>query len=177
MDCFDIMKSQGIQFSRGLSFEEIQKIELLYGIQFPLSLKKLFSKGIPTSKNFYQWNDFSEMNIQKIKVTMLIPFQYISEYIEELEWLDERVYPNMETKIELSKKALQKAPILIPLYGHRYMPIINSDDPPVLSVHGFDVIYYGKNLNDWAVNEFVPNTNHHYLEKYMEFVPFWSEIC
>ena len=69
-----------------------------------------------------------------------------------------------------------QAPKLIPIYSHRYLPIIDGeDDPPVISVVGSDIIYYGCNLSDYFNREFfggkgaisIPMNNR---------IPFWSDI-
>lgn len=49
-------------------------------------------------------------------------------------------------------------------------------DPPIISIHGVDIIYYGKNLEDYFDIEFGTKN-----QAEMEFdditpIPFWSEI-
>lgn len=175
MDSFEYLKSKGVLFSQGLSDETLSKIESIYQIKFPLSLKRLFLKGIPISDGFYRWDDFSASNIDYIKKMLNYPLQYISENIHDIDWLDDRVFSDEKEKMNFAEEALAKAPRLIPLYLHRYVPMIEANDPPILSVHGFDVIVYGKNLQDWIRHEF-----DRYHRKYSEkevFIPFWTEIC
>lgn len=177
MDSFELMQCSGIKLSAGLSAQEFEKIWNVYGICFPVSLKRLFSQGVPIGNNFYNWHDFSNENIQKIKMAIIRPKLYIFNHIDELEWLDSRSFSNATAKREESKMQLDKAPMLIPLYGHRYLPMIDALDPPVISVHGFDIVYYGKNINDWIRNEFLYKNNSASFSGEMQFVPFWSEIC
>ena len=139
-------------------------------------MKKLFLKGVPISSGFYRWDDFSNSNIDYIKEMIDYPFQYILENIADIDWLDDRSFLNEEEKIKFAKRELQKAPHLIPLYMHRYIPIVEEDDPPILSVHGFDVIIYGDNLWDWIRQEFDRYNCDRYSKK-EKFIPFWTEIC
>jgi hypothetical protein len=74
---------------------------------------------------------------------------------------------------EVVETALQEAPQLIPLYGHRFLPETPGEaGNPVFSMHGFDTIYYGANLTEYFRNEFdgkheIGTTRH---------IPFWSDI-
>ena len=47
------------------------------------------------------------------------------------------------------REALKEALKLLPIYGHRYMPMILQKDPPIISIHDVDIIYYGENLEDY----------------------------
>lgn len=48
-----------------------------------------------------------------------------------------------------------KAPKLVPIYSHRYMPFITEDDNiPVFSIMQSDIIYYGENLISYLEVEF-----------------------
>lgn len=57
------------------------------------------------------------------------------------------------------------------------MPMLEmKKDPPIISIHGVDIIYYGKNLEDYFDIEFGTKN-----QAEMEFdditpIPFWSEI-
>ena len=50
---------------------------------------------------------------------------------------------------------LRGAPRLIPIYRHRYMPMIDDADAPVLSTIGQDTIWYEANLCDYLQREFL----------------------
>ncbi len=68
------------------------------------------------------------------------------------------------------------AAALVPVYRHRYIPIIDGvDDPPVLSIaSGFDIVFYGSNLEDYLQREFVePDQKNRNVSLH---IPFWSNI-
>ena len=63
--------------------------------------------------------------------------------------------PENEIDIALIvRERLKSAPKLIPVYGHRYIPMIPEDNPPIISIHDIDIIYYGQNLEDYFKVEF-----------------------
>ena len=68
------------------------------------------------------------------------------------------------------------APKLIPIYSHRYMPMGVSDNPPVISVYGVDVIYYGKDLDEYIQIEFGEKNPSEIDYSNIQKIPFWSEM-
>ena len=68
---------------------------------------------------------------------------------------------------------LESAPPLIPLYGHRFLPIFENKEIPVLSVVDLDIIYYGMDLYDYFEVEFGHKRLVSDSKKYRE-VPFWT---
>ncbi|MEP7129978.1 MAG: hypothetical protein ABI770_02490 [Sphingomicrobium sp.] len=57
-------------------------------------------------------------------------------------------------------EVVAKAPKLIPLMGHRYLPARpHQVGNPVFSVYQSDIIVYGANLQDWMLVEFGPRSD------------------
>ncbi|UQX89532.1 hypothetical protein M6D93_05865 [Jatrophihabitans telluris] len=81
---------------------------------------------------------------------------------------------------------LAAVPVLIPVYGHRYLPSGRGRGPaPVLSVVQTDVVEYGRNLADYVGNEFGGRESHRDAvvtngpptgESRVR-VPFWSALA
>ena len=70
----------------------------------------------------------------------------------------------------------KNAPKIIPVYSHRFMPGINDDnDPPVLSIHYGDIVYYGRNLQEYLLHEFCGVDIPKYISEYKN-VPFWTDM-
>lgn len=82
---------------------------------------------------------------------------------------------SIEKYKEEVRKRLKKAPKLIPVYAHRYMPMLDND-PPILSIHDTDVIYYGENLENYLEIEFGDKDQRSINIKIIEPVQFWSDI-
>jgi|GEM_PF-6526655 len=90
-DMLNQLREKGVKFDEGLTEAEIHKIEGIYDIRFPGSLRRFYSLGVPrvcslwlpvpedfkdVSFGFPKWGDFSEANIAKIKkgIIMLKPY-------------------------------------------------------------------------------------------------------
>ncbi len=178
----DCMKAKNIRFSPGLTDNDFTKIEDIYGIRFPQSLRMFYSDGVPSADveyDFPRWNDFSPENIERIKKRMRAPVEQLLEYLqidpEYWAWGDRpKVWDDVKKAYE---KAVETAAPLIPIYRHRYVPVMEGvDDPPVLSIAtGFDIVCYGSNLEDYLRHEFAENPQHN-LGKSCLHIPFWSDI-
>ncbi len=176
-ELIDMLKLKGIEFEKGLSEQEITKITKEYRIEFPQELKDFYMTALPVSKGFYNWRNFDSENIQYIKKAMDIPINDIYEMADEVYWCDEwGEEPSKSDQIKMVRGLLKGAPILIPIYSHRYFPAINLEHIPVLSIYGTDLIYYGENLFSYFEIEFgeKKQSNINYSE--ITYVPFWSDL-
>ena len=144
----ELLKKKGVIVDKGLSDAEIGQIEQLYKIRVPQILQDLWKEGLPISKSFYNWRDFTPRNIGKIKSAMDKPFNDIRELAGEADWNgDWGEMPASSGDIaDFIRKKADAAPRLIPIYGHRYMPAAAVENPPVFSICGLDVIIYGSDL-------------------------------
>lgn len=167
----NIMKETGVFFSQGLTNIEITKIEEIYEIRFPDSLRTFYSIALPISiKNtkFPKWNDFSPNNISYISQLIIAPYQWLKQDIDRGFWLSKW---GRKTIDEL----LENAPKLIPIYSHRYVPMLNHADPPVISTVGRDTVYYGGSLKDYLFREFCDGNTAFEIMK-MPYIPLWNDI-
>lgn len=169
---------QGIKFEKGLMPNELEEIEKIYEIKFPKCLKEFLMIALPISKGFYNWRNVQDDNIQFIKQVMNRPVIDINDMAEEVYWCDEwGEEPEDEKGIAKEvKERLKEAPKLLPIYAHRYMPMILDDNPPIISIHGIDVIYYGKNLEDYFNIEFGEKEQNAIELQDIVSIPFWSDI-
>ena len=53
--------------------------------------------------------------------------------------------------------------------------MIELDNPPVVSIHGVDIIYYGKDIKEYFDCEFGEYRKIGSLNEY-NYIPFWSDI-
>lgn len=173
-----LLKQQGVEFETGLTIEEIIKIEDIYQIKFPKSLKEFLMLALPISIGFYNWRNFEQDNVMFIKKIINIPTKDVDELAEEVYWCDDwGEEPTNEIDIALIvRERLQSAPRLIPVYGHRYIPMISEDNPPIISIHDIDIIYYGQNLEDYFKVEFGVKEQRNIEFKNINPIPFWSDI-
>ena len=188
-----------VKLYEGLTDEEFDKIEKFYSIKFPISLRTLYKSFLP---EFYNWRDFSEENVEKIKNKLNWPIEGILFDIEMNgfwkkcfgKWTDD-INENKKKALEYLKNAdNEQVPKLIPVYSHRYVPCYpDIMDVPVISVYQTDIIYYGYNLENYFQKELYPikkNSLEEYLKSIIEAnsiakepadlhykeIPFWTEI-
>ena len=171
-----LLKRQGVEFETGLTDEEIAKIEDI--IKFPKSLKEFLMMVLPISKGFFNWRNLNQDNVMFIKKIINRPIEDVYEFAEEVYWCDDwGKEPENEIDIALIvRERLKSAPKLIPVYGHRYIPMIPEDNPPIISIHDIDIIYYGQNLEDYFKVEFGGKEQGKIEFKNINPVPFWSDI-
>ena len=174
MDCSKIinrMKEAGVYFSSGLTNDMLANVEKTYEICFPDSLKEFYLTALPISfenTNFPRWDDFSPKNIAVIRQRISAPYQWLKQDIENGFWLSAW---NGKTIDEL----FENAPKLIPIYSHRYVPILNYANLPVISTVGRDTVCYGVSLEDYLLREFC-NGNTAFAETKVPYIPLWSDI-
>ena len=178
----EVLLKHDIKLDEGLTEEEFDKIESLYSIKFPSSLRLLYKSFLP---QFYNWRDFSEENVNNIKTRLKRPFEGIIFDIQMngfwMECFGEKTN-DMEKNVKMAldymnNSANEIVPKLIPVYGHRYIASYpDIIDIPVISVMQTDIIYYGYNLEDYFEKEFHENSNKAQADLHYKDIPFWSEI-
>ena len=163
-DVITILKNNGVVFEKGLNADEIGKVEKVYEIKLPLVWKEFFKTALPVSRGFYNLRDFSNENVELIKSVMKRPFDDFKEKLES-EKLPKQLY-----------KEFEKAPKLFPIFSHRFIPSGDFDDPPVFSIMQTDIIVYGKDLYEWAQNEYRPKNTMFSVKEIKTKVPFWISV-
>ncbi len=177
-DILNLLKLRGIEFEKGLTFNKLMQIEKIYNISFPISLKEFLMIAVPISKGFYNWADITDNNINFIKQAINKPNLNIFEMAKDIYWSDNwgEIPINENSIVDEIRKQLNKAPKLLPIYAHRYMPIIQDNNPPIISIHNIDIIYYGENLKDYFKIEFGEKKQTEIDFKNVKYIPFWSDM-
>ncbi|WP_165251684.1 SMI1/KNR4 family protein [Adlercreutzia sp. ZJ304] len=174
----DLLKRRGIELESGLAADEIVQIEKIYEIVFPKSLRDFLMAALPVSNGFYDWRNGEQKNIERIKDAISRPMRDIHDTPEEVYWCedwgeepaDEEVF-----KREVIER-LKTAPKLIPVYFHRYMPMVSDENPPIMSVCGGDIIYYGADIQDYFEVEFDGKDQGAIDFESICPVPFWTDL-
>ena len=156
----EVLIKNNITLYDGLTDEEFEKIEKFYSIKFPISLRTLYKSFLP---EFYNWRDFSEENVNKIKYYLNWPIEGILFDIQNNGFW-KKCFGQRTNDINENKKIAleflensnnETVPKLIPVYAHRYVPCYpDIMDIPVISVYQTDIVFYGKNLEDYFKSEF-----------------------
>jgi hypothetical protein len=171
----EVLIKNNITLYDGLTDEEFEKIEKFYSIKFPISLRTLYKSFLP---EFYNWRDFSEENVNKIKYYLNWPIEGILYDIQNngfwKKCFGQRtndINENKKIALEfLENSSNETVPKLIPVYAHRYVPCYpDIMDIPVISVYQTDIVFYGKNLEDYFKSEFgMKNCIDDFIKNYLK---------
>jgi hypothetical protein len=158
----------------------VEDIENNYQFKYPPDLRAFLMHTLPTSPRFPNWRDSDQTQIIKM---LSWPYEGICFDIEFNNfWLSEwGIRPStLPDAFAIAKQALEHAPKLIPVYGHRYIPDTPSKaDNPIFSIYQTDIIYYGADLTSYFKIEFsspgfaifaIQETD---IEKN---IPFWTDL-
>ena len=177
-----MLKTAGVLFAPGISDTELRQIETLYRLRFPPDLKEFLKSALPISKGFPNWRDGAEREIMS---KLEWPYDGMCFDIKNNAfWLDRwgEQPASTDAACAIARQAVGTAPVLIPIYSHRYIP----DRPcergnPVLSVYQTDIIFYGRDLSDYFENEFSRTSQERELalqfkHNQVKRIEFWSDI-
>ncbi len=174
---FDLLKENGVALDEGLSLEEVQLIEDLYKIRFPQSLRLFLMHNVPISNGFYNWRDTRKENVEYVKRIINLPFEEIYSNADEVYRSDAwGTRPDEDACSFMVRERLKKAPRLIPICSHRYIPVVPEKNPPILSIHGVDVICYGTDLEEYIDIEFGNKEQRDIQLDKVPYIDFWSDI-
>ncbi len=172
------LKEVGVVFDKGLDNKEIKNIQSIYDIEFPRELKDLYMRALPISKGFYNWRDFDEKNINKMRKLIQCPTLDIKQNTKNIDWNDlwgEEPEDVLERNTIIIKK-IDEASALIPIFGHRFISNQYEEGNPVFSICDTDIICYGANLIEYFQIEFKYKNLTAITYENIKHVNFWSDL-
>jgi len=173
------LEQAGVLFAPGLSESEIHQIQRQYRFLFPPDLKSFLMFALPISDRFVNWRDASEESILE---SLAWPYEGMCFDIEHNSfWLEAwgQRPASLDEAFSIARKAVERAPTLIPICGHRYIPDRpNEAGNPVFSVYQTDIIHYGGDLAEYLENEFSSyfGGSGYDLKKEIRHIEFWSQL-
>ena len=166
------MRQNTIQWSSGYTDAELRRAQEMYELVFPADLVRLLSGPNPLG---YDWRTDDEA----IRKYLRWPYEGLLFDVEMNQlWLpDWGAKPERpEERAEVLKAIVDAAPKLIPLYGHRFLPEEpHEEGNPIFSVYQSDIIYYGSDLDNYILREFINGPNHPLPQK-IKKIRFWSQF-
>ena len=150
-----LLRGAGVALAEGLTDQEVARVEATYHFRFPPDLRALLQYVLPVAERFPNWRDESE---ESLRSRLDWPADGICFDIEHnvfwmTEWGPQPADPAAACAI--ARREIAKAPTLIPIYGHRYIPDeLHLAGNPIFSVYQTDIIYYGRDLAHYFANEF-----------------------
>jgi len=166
-DAIERMRKKGIvEFEPGLTDGEIRLAELIYHFRFPPDLRAFLQIALPIAEisssgervdKFPNWRDISRQSRRNIQKCLNWPREDIAIDIENRIWgtnwgENPKLLDNALTTV---RSEVRKAPLLIPVFSHRYIPAEPAEvGNPVFSVVQSDIVCYGNDFTSYLCKEF-----------------------
>jgi hypothetical protein len=174
------------EIDKGLTDAEFDRIEREYGFEFADDHRAFLSVGLPMRQPYEEgqsweqpWPDWRNGDPGALRQHLSWPVDCLPWDIQhghwQHEWGDRPKTP--EAAVEVARPWLAKAPKMVPVYAHRFLPAGHgSFAHPVLSMRGWDIIYYGADLLDYIGREFEePPSDRPDDWNPQATVPFWRD--
>ena len=140
-----------IHWTKDYTQSELDRAQRRFGLVFPPDLIALLRRKRPVQG--HDWTDD-----RAIRRAMDWPFASLLHAVEsgQLWWAEWGSWPSTARgREETLRDIVSRAPKLIPLIAHRYLPEQpHESGNPVFSIYGVDALCYGANLNDYFEREF-----------------------
>ncbi|KAL3846267.1 hypothetical protein ACJIZ3_003670 [Penstemon smallii] len=176
------LHSSNIPVEPGLSDEEFSAVESSFNFKFPPDLRSILQEGLPVGPGFPNWRCSSK---QQLDILTNLPILGICKEVSRNGlWPDywgEK--PNdIDRALKLAKGLLKKAPVLVPIYRHFYMPTTPfMAGNPVFYVHGkvvrmwsFDIARFFQRLEFGSSSLFASPV---WAAKEARAIEFWMELA
>jgi hypothetical protein len=173
----EMLASRGVNFAPGLSLSQLTAAENRVGCRFPPDLRWFLQIALPIGDD---WPDWRDPDSPFIADRLDWPARGMAFDIEHNAfwwpaWGSRPV--DLDEAIAVARAHLQTVPRLIPIVSHRYLPAEPEEaGNPVLSVYQTDIIYYGRDLRDYFMNEFFADRDQPGRSDEPKKIRFWSDL-
>ncbi|KAF4402111.1 hypothetical protein CsatB_024080 [Cannabis sativa] len=134
------LRCSDLPVAGGLSNVEFSSIESLFNFTFPPDLRSILREGLPIGSGFPNWRSSSH---QQLHILINLPILGLLKQISRRNFWFESWGPfpdDINQALEIAKKFLTKAPVLVPLYRNCYIPSMpNAAGNPIFYVDGDEV--------------------------------------
>jgi hypothetical protein len=171
------LRRAGVEFQPGLSQHELARIEAHFGFGFSPDHRELLSLALPVGHRWVDWREgsHSELADRLTSPTDGVVFDVHNNGFWPGSW-GTRPW-DAQSAEAVARERMAEVPMLVPIYGHRYMPAAPAPSAsPVLSVMQTDIIYYGDDLLDYIANEFHLPPRHPAINADPPRIRFWSDL-
>lgn len=151
----DHLMKYGIEFESGLTDQEFEAIESKYQFKFPPDLRQFLQIALPVSHRFPNWRKNCGEVFRQDKEWILAGINFDIER-NNFWWGGWGEKPeNLFEAFQIAEREIAKAPVMIPVYSHRFIPVEpNLSGNPIFSIYQTDIIYYGYDLASYYIQEF-----------------------
>jgi len=152
-------------FEPGLTDAEFSRIEREYGFEFADDHRAFLAAGLPSNVAPEEgqtwsrpWPEWRGGDLDSLRRQLDWPVQGVLLDVEHngfwyAGWGERPA--DGTAALDTARRHLAKAPMMVPVYAHRYLPAgRGSFGHPVLSMWQTDIIHYGLDLIDYIHQEF-----------------------
>jgi hypothetical protein len=172
----DTLAKRGIAIAPPLTEKELGAVEVRVGFVFPPDLRQLLAVGLPVSDGFPDWRGEST---EALRDLVGAPVDGILGDVETGDFWNREwgARPQAPDAARIAAAVyLARAPVLVPVYSHRYLPTRPADfGNPVFSVMQSDVIHYGADLPGYLAGEFRVRMPE-WARKQPRHIEFWTDM-
>lgn len=161
------------QWVKGYTQAQLDEVQARYNLRFPPDLVEMYLDVRPADGWDWMRDD------KKIRKMLAWPleglwFDVQSGFLWWKEWGAKPKKP--KEQYEVLRAVVARAPKLIPIYSHRYIPEEpHESGNPIFSAYQSDIIYYGRDLADYFDHELNRNANRGALTN-VKRIRFWSDM-
>ncbi|CAH9069374.1 unnamed protein product [Cuscuta europaea] len=150
------LKNSGIRVEVGLSESEFARTEAEFKFAFPPDLKAILSAGLPLGNGFPDWRSYGAARLQ-LRASIDLSIAAMSFHVARNDLWSKSwgLRPSdPEKAIKFARNALRKAPLLIPIFNHCYIPCNPSlARNPIFYVDENRIYCCGLDLSDFFDRE------------------------
>ena len=153
------LRNAGLSFAQGMTQEELNQAEEVFGFRFPKEIREFLSLAVPVGKDFFDYRDVSPENQKRFcdfqnRIVDYFRFDLENNREDLLELLAQPL-GNPADFDSAVLDFLHSSVKLIPFYAHRCF-FDGMDDMPIVSFwQPVDSILYGSNFQDYLEREFL----------------------
>ncbi|GMJ07995.1 hypothetical protein like AT5G67020 [Hibiscus trionum] len=149
------LRDSGFQVQSGLSDAEFARAEAEFGFVFPPDLRAILSAGLPVGPGFPDWRSAGARLHLRASLDLpmaAISFQIARNTLWPKSWGPRPSDP--EKALRVARNALKRAPLLIPIFNHCYIPCNPSlAGNPVFFIDENRVFCCGLDISDFFERE------------------------
>ncbi|KAL2348395.1 hypothetical protein Fmac_002395 [Flemingia macrophylla] len=149
------LRNSGTHVQPGLSDAEFARAEAEFGFAFPPDLRAVLAAGLPVGPGFPDWRSGGARLHLRASLDLpiaAISFQIARNAVWSKTWGPRPCEP--EKALRVARNALKRAPLLIPIFNHCYIPSNPSlAGNPVFFVDESRIFCCGLDLSDFFERE------------------------
>jgi hypothetical protein len=170
------LKARRIVFEPGLTEDEIARVERTFGFLFPPDFRAFLQIALPVTGGFLNWRSESENELRHRYFD--VPARGILFDVEHNDYWPAGWGPRppeRDDALAEASRQLARAPRLIPVRSHHFLPATPTAGNPVLAVRQSGIVVVAPDLHSYLAN--LPSDEEATGCEALGGVPFWADAA